>query len=196
MIVREVPLAGAFAIQLEKREDYRGFFARAWCTMEAERFGLNTVWVQANIARSNPRGTVRGMHYQISPYEEVKLIRCVRGEIFDVMIDMRAQSSTFKQWWAIRLKDDDYQMVYVPQGFAHGYQALTDQAEVFYQVSQYYTPEAERGVRWNDPAFGVEWPMKESVIVSEKDQNWPLFRETIAPQPGPREHSPDAEAIG
>lgn len=196
MIVKKTPIADALLIELERREDHRGFFARAWCEKEAEKYGLHTGWVQANIAGTTRRGTIRGMHYQVSPHEEIKLIRCVKGEIYDAFIDIRPNSPTFKKWWGIRLNADKYQMVYVPKGFAHGYQALTDYVEVFYQVSQFYTPEAERGVRWDDPAFEIDWPIKESLIVSEKDRNWPLFQEAKSPHAGDQAISPNTKTSG
>ena len=175
MIAQKTPLADAVLITLELRKDHRGFFARAWCDKEADKHGLNKVWVQANIAGTTGRGTIRGMHYQVAPHEEIKLIRCVKGEIYDVIVDLRPGSSTFKKTWGVGLKADAFQMVYVPEGFAHGYQTLTDDVEVFYLVSQFYAPEAERGFRWDDPAFEISWPIQEALTISEKDRNWPLF---------------------
>ena len=116
------------------------------------------------------------MHYQESPYEETKLIRCTKGALYDVIIDLRPESATYKQWIGVKLTADNYRMLYVPEGFAHGYQTLNDDTEVFYQVSQYYNPEFEQGVRWNDPAFGIQWPVTQAAIISDKDENWPDFR--------------------
>jgi len=175
MIFTETKLPGAFIIELEKRTDERGFFARAWCRDEFEAHGLQTTWVQANIGFSKKRGTLRGLHYQVVPHQEVKLMRCIRGAIYDVIIDLRPESPTYKQWLGVELTADNRQMLYVPAGFAHGYQALLDDSETFYQVSQSYTPEAERGVRWNDPAFGITWPITDTVILSDKDNNSPDF---------------------
>jgi dTDP-4-dehydrorhamnose 3,5-epimerase len=175
MIFTETKLPGAFIIELEKFTDERGFFARAWCQNEFEAHGLQTTWVQANIGFSKKRGTLRGLHYQVAPYQEVKLMRCIRGAIYDVIIDLRPESPTYKQWLGVELSADNRQMLYVPAGFAHGYQALLDDSETFYQVSQAYTPGAERGVRWNDPAFGITWPITENVILSAKDKNSPDF---------------------
>lgn len=175
MIFKETKLQGAFVIAIEKRQDERGFFARAWCKKEFEAHGLNVHLVQANLAFSQKKGTLRGMHYQVSPYEEAKLVRCIKGAIFDVAIDLRPDSATYKSWVGVELTDDNHKMLYIPENFAHGYQTLTDNAEVFYQVSQFYSPESERGVRWDDPAFGIKWPETDDVVVSEKDKNWPGY---------------------
>ena len=175
MIFKETKLKGSFIIEIEKLEDSRGFFARAWCQKEFEAMGLVPEIVQSNISFNKKRGTVRGMHYQAAPFEETKLVRCTRGRIFDVIIDLRPTSITYKQWTSVELTGDNYKMFYVPKGFAHGYQTLTDNAEVCYHVSQFYIANAERGVRYNDPAFGIEWPIKAERIISEKDNNWPDY---------------------
>ena len=175
MIFKETKLKGAFVIEIEKREDERGFFARAWCKKEFEDHGLNAQLVQANIAFSRKKGTLRGMHYQAPPYEEGKLIRCIKGEVFDVIIDLRPDSLTYKEWFGLQLTSDNYKMLYVPAGFAHGYQTLDDNTEVFYPASQFYSPESERGVRWDDPAFGIEWPETDNLVMSEKDKTWPDY---------------------
>jgi dTDP-4-dehydrorhamnose 3,5-epimerase len=171
MIFAETKLPGAFIIELEKREDERGFFARAWCKKEFEAHGLNSDWVQANLAFSKRRGTLRGLHYQIAPYEEAKLMRCIRGAIYDVIIDLRPESPTYKRWLGVELTADNHKMLYVPEGFAHGYQTLMDNTETFYQASQFYSPESERGLRYDDPAFAIEWPIDVQVI-SDKDKSW------------------------
>ncbi len=176
MIFRETKLAGAFIIELEKLEDERGFFARAWCQKEFEAQGLVSRFVQCNVSFNKKRGTLRGMHYQVAPYEEVKLVRCTRGAIYDVIIDLRPDSPTYTQWLGVELTADNYRMLYVPEGCAHGYQTLTDNAEVFYQVSQFYAPQCERGVRWDDPVFNIEWPIDHPIILSEKDRRWPDFK--------------------
>ncbi len=175
MIFTETKLKGAFIIDIEKREDERGFFARAWCQKELEAHGLNSQWVQANLAFSPKKGTLRGLHYQIAPYQEAKLMRCIRGAIYDVIVDLRSESPTYMQWLGVELTADNHKMLYVPEGFAHGYQSLADSTEVFYPVSQFYTPGSERGVRWNDPAFGIEWPVTKNLILSDKDSNWPDY---------------------
>ncbi len=177
MIFRETSLKGAFVIEPEPIEDSRGFFARAWCQREFEAHGLNPGLTQANIAFSRQRGTLRGLHYQANPFAEAKLIRCVKGRVFDVIVDLRPASPTFKEWRGVELAGENYRMLYVPEGFAHGYQALVDDTEVFYLVSQFYTPEAERGIRWDDPAFDIDWPLKCEAVVSKKDRDWPAYIE-------------------
>lgn len=175
MIFKETKLQGVFIIEIEKRQDDRGFFARAWCKKEFEAHGLNVHLVQANLAFSQKKGTLRGMHYQMSPYEEAKLVRCIKGAIFDVAIDLRPDSSTYKEWVAVELTEDNHKTFYIPENFAHGYQTLTDNTELFYQVSQFYSPKYECGVRWNDPVFGIEWPETDNLMISEKDKNWPDY---------------------
>ena len=175
MICKETKLKRAFVIEPEKRTDERGFFARVWCRREFEAHGLAKNIVQSNVSVSKKAGTLRGMHYQEAPFEETKLIRCTKGAICDVIIDLRPTSSTYTQWIAEELTEDNYRMLYVPEGFAHGFQSLTDNVEVFYHVSQFYTPESERGIRWNDPLFGIQWPEVTSRIISEKDRNWPDY---------------------
>ncbi|MDY7076058.1 MAG: dTDP-4-dehydrorhamnose 3,5-epimerase [Chloroflexota bacterium] len=172
MIFTETKLKGAFIIEIEMRGDERGFFARSWCQKEFEAHGVNLNWVQANIAFSKNRGTLRGLHYQIAPYEEAKLMRCTRGAIYDVIVDLRPESPTHKQWIGVELSADNHRMLYVPEGFAHGYQTLMDNTETFYPVSQFYAPEYERGVRWDDPAFDIKWPETDERIVSDKDKSW------------------------
>lgn len=175
MIFKETKLSGAFVIELEKRGDERGFFARTFCREEFSAKGLNTQLAQANMAYSRYQGTLRGMHYQISPHEEAKLVRCTRGRIFDVAVDLRPDSATYRQWFGVELSAENYQMFYIPEGFAHGYQTLCDHVELIYMVSAFYAPEAERGVRWDDPCFGIEWPMAPEVI-SDKDQQWADYK--------------------
>lgn len=174
MIFAETKLPGAYLIDIEKRGDQRGFFARAWCQKEFEAHGLIRRVVQANISLSKRKGTLRGMHYQAAPYAEAKLVRCTRGAIYDAIIDLRPDSPTYMQWLGVELTAENYRMLYVPEGFAHGFQTLVDNTEVAYQVSQFYTPEAEGGVRYNDPAFGIEWPLEVQVI-SDKDKSWPDY---------------------
>lgn len=174
MILIETALKGAFIIELEKIEDERGFFARIWCQQEFATHGLNPRLVQCNISFNRRKGTLRGMHYQAKPYEEAKLIRCTRGAIYDVIIDLRLDSLTFKQWMAVELTTDNHRMLYVPEGCAHGFQTLEDCTEVFYQMSEFYAPAQARGVRWNDPAFSIQWPLVERII-SEQDQSYRDF---------------------
>lgn len=168
MIFTETPLRGAFVIELEPRSDERGFFARAFCQNELAEHGLVNGITQANTSYNFKQGTLRGMHYQVPPHAEVKMVRCIAGAIYDVIVDIRNESPTYLEWFAIELSAANRKMFYVPQGFAHGYQALTDDSEVLYLVSEFYTPNAERGVRWNDPAFKIEWPIA-NPILSPKD---------------------------
>lgn len=173
MIFTEVDLPGAFVIDLDRVNDERGFFARAWSQDEFRNHGLTHRVVQANVAYNDRRGTLRGMHYQAAPHEEAKLIRCTRGSLYDVIIDLRPGSPTYRRWTGVELTAGDGRMFYVPEGFAHGYQTLEDDTEVYYLVSEPYAPQAERGVRWDDPAFAIDWPAAEQRIISEKDRGWP-----------------------
>lgn len=181
MIFTETRLKGAFTIQLDKKEDDRGFFARAWCQNEFEAHGLVSRVAQANLSFNKKKGTLRGMHYQAPPFEEVKLVRCTRGVIYDVIIDMRPSSPTYKQWCAVELGAESHVMLYVPEGFAHGFQTLEDGTEVFYQVSQFYSPAHERGVRWNDLAFRIKWPDTKNRVISAKDRSWPDYSSPMLP---------------
>jgi dTDP-4-dehydrorhamnose 3,5-epimerase len=159
MLFTETKLKGAYVVDLELREDERGFFARSWCADEFEKHGLNPRLAQCNISFNKKRGTLRGMHYQAEPFPEAKLVRCTLGAMYDVMIDLRQNSPTFKQWLAVELTAQNRRALYIPEGFAHGFQTLADNTEVFYQMSEFYHPECARGVRWDDPAFGVEWAL-------------------------------------
>lgn len=175
MNFRETELEGVCIVELERHQDERGFFARAWCKNEFEAHGLGSRWVQTNISLSRGKGTLRGLHYQVAPYEEAKLVRCVRGAIYDVIIDLRPGSPTYGQWLGVELSADNGRALYVPKGFAHGYQVLADDTMALYSVSQFYTPGSERGIRWNDPTFAIEWPIVEDVILSDKDKSWPDY---------------------
>lgn len=175
MIFHETRLKGAFIIEPERLEDKRGSFARTFCQEEFEARGLNPRVVQCNISFNKKKGTLRGMHYQIAPYQEAKLVRCTRGAIYDVIIDLRPKSPTFKQWIAVELTAENRRMVYVPEGFAHGFQTLEDNTEIFYQVSEFYHPECARGVRWDDLAFRIEWPISPTAI-SDQDRSYPSFQ--------------------
>lgn len=174
MIFHQTDLSGVFIIEPELIEDERGFFACAWITSEFEQQGLNPTVRQGNIAFNARRGTIRGMHFQKKPHEEAKLTRCTRGAIYDVAIDLRPDSATRYRWVGAELTAENHRMLYVPEGFAHGYQTLTDNTEMFYQISEYYHPECADGVRWNDPAFGIHWPLPVTVI-TERDANYPLL---------------------
>ena len=168
MLFIETKLDGVYIIELEKIEDDRGFFARTFCQREFEAHGLNPRIAQCSVSFNRRKGTLRGMHYQVAPYEESKLVRCTMGAIYDVAVDLRPESRTFKQWVAVELTGENGRMFYIPQGLAHGFQTLVDNTEVFYQMSEFYHPQCARGVRWDDPAFGMSWPIKE-VIISIKD---------------------------
>ena len=174
MIFTETKLKGAFIIEPELIEDERGFFARTWCRKEFEAHGISPRLVQCNISFNKTKGTLRGMHYQIAPHEEAKIVRCTKGAIYDCIIDLRTDSPTFKQWVAVELTSDNRRMLYVPEGVAHGFQTLEDNTEVFYQMSEFHHPESARGVRWNDAAFGIIWPEGEP-IVSQRDQRYSDF---------------------
>ena len=167
-------LNDAVLIELEKRGDERGFFARTFCTQEFGAAGLEIGFVQANHSHNAKAGTLRGMHYQKAPHGEVKLVRCIRGAIHDVIIDLREGSPTYRRWEGFDLDAESGRMLYVPVGFAHGFQTLQDDTDAVYQVSHPYTPQAEAGVRWDDPAFGIKWPLPVSTI-SEKDAAWPYL---------------------
>jgi dTDP-4-dehydrorhamnose 3,5-epimerase len=172
VIFREGKLPGTFIIQPERLSDERGFFARTWCRREFENHGLETTFVQFSIAFNEKKHTLRGMHYQAAPHEEMKLIRCTKGAIYDVAIDLQPNSPTYMQWTAVELTEDNREMHYIPRGFAHGYLTLTAAAEVLYQISEFYHPQYLRGVRWNDKAFNVRWPA-EPAVMSEKDRQFP-----------------------
>ncbi len=174
MIFKETKLKGAFVIELEKKEDARGFFARTFCQKEFREHGLNASFVQANVSCNHKKGTLRGMHYQALPYREAKLVRCAEGAIFDVIVDLRKSSRTFKQWFGLELSKDSAKMLFIPEGFAHGFITLTDNTQILYQMSEFYTPGFDRGFRYDDPAFGIQWPAK-VVALSEKDAAWPLI---------------------
>jgi dTDP-4-dehydrorhamnose 3,5-epimerase len=174
MIFTETKLAGSYLLELEKMEDSRGFFARSWCQQEFEAHGLVPCVVQANVSYNIKKGTLRGLHYQAMPHAETKLVRCTRGALYDVIVDVRPDSPTYKQWFGVELTANNYKMLYVAEGFAHGFVTLTDDTEATYQVSHFYTPGAERGLRYNDPAFAIEWPLPVAVI-SKKDKNWGDF---------------------
>ena len=174
MIFTETKLAGAFVIELERHADERGFFARTFCQQEFEAHGLNARVAQCNVSFNKRKGTLRGMHYQAAPFAEAKLVRCTAGSIYDVIIDLRPGSATFKRHFAVELSAENHRMLYIPEDFAHGFQTLEDDTEVFYQMAQRYSAEHARGVRWNDPAFGIEWPKGERIII-ERDQNYPDF---------------------
>jgi dTDP-4-dehydrorhamnose 3,5-epimerase len=174
MIFQETKIPGVFELHLERKMDERGFFARSWCRDEFEATGLNAHLAQCSISYNVQKGTLRGMHYQSAPYAESKLVRCTRGAIYDVALDLRADSPTFREWIGVTLTADNREMIYIPEGCAHGFLTLEDNSEVFYQISEFYRPEAARGARWDDPAFGIVWPAKPQLL-SERDRDYPDF---------------------
>ena len=173
IIFKETKLKGAFVIEPERFEDERGFFARSFSQTEFLEHGLRTEFVEAGISFNLRKHTVRGMHFQAPPNMQAKLVRCTRGAIFDVLIDLRPESPTYKQWFAQELTQHNSLMLYIPEGCAHGFQTLKDETEVFYQMSARYAPASERGVRWNDPVFGISWPETERIIINERDRTYP-----------------------
>jgi dTDP-4-dehydrorhamnose 3,5-epimerase len=174
VIFRETKLPGVFEIELERKADERGFFARTWCMAEFQARGLNTKLVQCSVSFNARKGTLRGMHFQAAPHGETKLIRCTRGSVFDVVIDLRPQSEMFKSYVATVLTAEKGNMIYVPEGCAHGFLTLEEGTEVFYQISEFHHEESVRGVRFDDPAFQISWPERVEVI-SERDQNYARF---------------------
>jgi dTDP-4-dehydrorhamnose 3,5-epimerase len=175
MIFKETPLKGAYLIEQEPVQDERGFFSRTFCRREFEGQGIHGDFVQCNMAFNRHRGTLRGMHFQAAPHEEIKLVSCIRGRIYDVIIDLRPASQSFRQWHAIELSEDNRLVLYVPKGFAHGFQTLEDDCVVSYHMSEFYCPDLARGVRWNDPAFPIPWP-DSAPVISDKDLGFADFR--------------------
>jgi dTDP-4-dehydrorhamnose 3,5-epimerase len=172
MIFAALPLSGAFAIDVELHNDDRGSFARTYCKQEFEARGLSALFVQCNTSYSAHKGTLRGMHFQAEPKPEAKLVRCTRGAAIDVIVDLRPKSPTFCKWVSVELTADNRRAIFVPAGFAHGFQTLVDETEIFYQMSEYYDEGLARGVRWNDPAFAIQWPI-EPPILSQRDASFP-----------------------
>jgi len=170
----QTPIPGTFVIDLEPREDDRGFFARTWCQREFEEHDLDSNLSQCSISVNKKRGTLRGMHYQAAPHEEAKLVRCTKGAIYDVVLDLRSDSPTFKQWISEELTAQNHRALFIPKGCAHGFQTLEDDTEVLYLISVFYVPDSARGVRCDDPAFAITWPIEEKIL-SEKDQQLPDF---------------------
>ncbi len=175
MIFTPTALKDATLIDIEKREDARGFFARAWCAEEYAQHDLDTALAQCSISFNHKRGTLRGMHWQAEPHGEVKVVRCTAGAIYDVIVDVRPESPTFRKWIGVELSASNRRMLYIPKGFAHGFQTLADDTEVFYFISAFYAPDAACGARYNEPAFGIVWPLPVSVIAA-KDEAWPDYQ--------------------
>jgi len=175
MFFEELELEGAYVISADRLEDNRGFFARIFCKGEFSKHKLNTKIVQSSLSHNRSKGTLRGMHWQIRPCQETKLISCFRGKIYDVIVDLRPTSATYTSWVAVVLTEDEYKMIYVPKGFAHGFQTLKDDALLYYQVSEFYSPDHYRGARWDDPAFGIRWPITPPTVLSKKDGSYPDY---------------------
>ena len=175
MKFEQTAIPGVYAIELQRHEDERGFFARGWCQREFEALGLGGNVAQMNISYNRYRHTLRGFHYQLAPHQEDKMLRCVRGSVHDVVIDLRPESPTFLKHVAITLSAANYQSILVPKGCANAFLTLEDKCEVTYLVSEFYAPAFERGLRWNDPALGIEWPVAEPAVISDKDRSWPDF---------------------
>jgi dTDP-4-dehydrorhamnose 3,5-epimerase len=175
MIFHETPLKDAYCLDVETVEDERGFFARVWCREEFAKYGLSPEMVQGSVSFNRKKGTLRGMHFQLPPYAETKIVRCTHGRLLDVIIDLRPSSLTYKQWYGVELTAANRKMLVIPPGFAHGFQTLENDTEVFYLISESYHPEAARGVRWNDQAFAIKWPEVDRRIISQRDQQWPNY---------------------
>lgn len=175
MIFTETKIKGVFIIEPELLTDERGFFARSFCKDEFRDHGLETDIVQCNISYNKKKGTLRGMHYQAPPFEEAKIVSCTKGSIYDVVLDLRKDSATYCQWIAVELTNENYKMVYIPKGCAHGFQTLKNDSVVFYQMTEYFHPECAKGIRWDDSAFGIVWPQKNRIIIAKKDQSFLEF---------------------
>ena len=176
MIFTAAKLSGAYVIEPKLYEDERGFLAQSWSAHRIAELGLNPNVAECNVSFSKRKGTLRGMHFQSAPHAQAKLVRCTSGALYDVIIDLRRESCTFKQWIGVELDADNHRMLYVPEGFAHGFQTLQDNTEIFYQMSDVYAPEYAGGVRWDDPAFGIDWPADDRTII-ERDRSYPDFKE-------------------
>lgn len=176
MIFTDLPIKGAYVIEVERIGDHRGFFGRMWCQKEYEALGLNSNICQLNVGFSKLAGTLRGLHYQTAPHREVKIVRCSRGAIFDVIVDLRKDSPTYKCWHGELLNEDNAKMLYVPEGCATGYLTLVDDTEICYQTSEFYQPESATGVRYDDPAFAIKWPGNINIL-SEADKSWPDYKD-------------------
>jgi len=175
MIIVETPFKGAWLVDLRKNADFRGFFARVYCHNEFREIGIDEKIAQINSSYSHKKGTLRGLHYQTEPYEEIKMVRCIQGAIFDVIIDLRPDSKTYCQWYGVELSADNRTSLIVPKGCANGYQTLFDDTETIYFVTEFYSPEHEGGIRWNDPLFNIKWPISDPII-SDKDKSFPDFK--------------------
>lgn len=174
MIFTETPLKGSYIIEVTPFQDERGWFGRTYCEREFKSIGISPSWVQINQSYSTHKGTLRGMHYQLPPFEEMKLVRCIGGKVFDVIIDLRKNSNTFLKWFGIELSAENKKMIFIPEGFAHGFQTLTDHCELIYHHSQFYTPESEAGIKYNDAVIHIAWPL-EVTCISDRDNHHPML---------------------
>ncbi len=179
MIFKPTPLKDAFVVEIEKIQDERGYFAEGWKDEVALEHGIQVQFNRTNISYNKNAGTLRGLHAQKAPFEEAKLVRCIQGSLFDVIVDIRPQSETYLQWFGVLLSAENHRMLYIPTGFLHGFQTLTRDTIAFYQVAGTYTPHAEVGAQYNDPAFGIQWPMEGAYTLSPKDRQWPAFQPEV-----------------
>ena len=175
MIFTALPLPGAFRLEPELLADERGFFARLWCAKEFAAHNLRTDFVQSSVSFNARRGTLRGLHYQSPPHDETKLVRCIRGAVFDCLVDLRPRSPTYRQWYSCELSAENRHALYIPAGIAHGFQALVDDTELLYEITVAYAPASARGIRWDDAKLSIRWPYPERAVVSERDANLPLL---------------------
>jgi len=175
MIFAETKVRGAYVIEIERRTDTRGFFGRAWCAKDFEAHGLTARIAQVNVSGNLRKGTLRGLHYQLAPHHEAKVVGCIQGAIYDIVLDLRRDSPTYLQWVAVELTSGNHRMLYIPEGCAHGFQTLTDDTDLLYLMTEFYSPAHAQGVRYNDPAFGIEWPLTVECI-SDADRAWPDYR--------------------
>jgi dTDP-4-dehydrorhamnose 3,5-epimerase len=180
MKISPSPIAGVAVVEMERHADERGWFARTWCTEEFEAHGMNPALTQCSASFNRRRGTLRGMHYQMAPHLETKLVRCTRGACYDVALDLRAGSPTFGQWFAVELSEDNGRALYIPEGCAHGFQTLVDDTEVFYSIAGEWHADSARGVRWNDPKFAIEWPLPAEAFMSDRDAEYPDWAQGTA----------------
>ena len=178
MIFNPTPFAGSYIIDLEPKADERGWFARYYCKDEFQKIGHTKEWVQMNHSVTNKKGSIRGMHFQVHPFREIKMLRCIAGSVYDVIIDLRKNSNTFLKWIGVELSSENKKMLYIPEGFAHGFQCLEDNCELIYHHSEFYKPGAEAGIRYNDPLVNIEWPLP-AIIISSRDEQHPYLSENF-----------------
>lgn len=176
MKITELPITGSYLIELEEHMDERGIFARQFCKKELQKFGIDFDIKQCNISKNFKKGILRGLHYQKEPYPEIKMVSCFKGKIYDVILDIRKDSPSFLKWYATEISEKNNKIIYIPSGVAHGFQTLADDTIVYYQLGEFFQPEYYKGIRWNDPKFGIKWPECNSRIINERDANYELFK--------------------